>query len=144
LIPIIKKNISDNKVLQISILEHRTLKNFGEQDTNSIDKYMADLTQESHMQKSEKLDFWRSETHFFQNEFVKDFKKQLNIIGSFRESHKQVDTHLIKSVTEVDERGTNIINLIDTLYSNNRERFDKIENKCKEIFEDITDICPHR
>jgi predicted ATP-dependent endonuclease of OLD family len=141
-IPIIKQNDFDNKFLQVSILEQGTLKNSDMQDTNSIDKYMANLAQENYTQKSEKLNFWKSETHFFQNEFVKDFKKKLNIIGSVRESRKQVDTHLIRSGSEVDERGTSIINLIDSLYSNSRERYNNIENKCKEIFQDITEIYP--
>lgn len=80
---------------------------------------------------------------YFQTTIIEDVKKSLNYIQSIRESLKAVSVSTIDHA-QVSDKGQELINLMDTMNTNDRERYSEIEAFCKNIFKDIENIRPNR
>lgn len=82
--------------------------------------------------------------NYFISRLLSDIGSSFKIISSFREVNKRVSLRTISSDSQVGERGSELINLMDTMLSNNRERYFEIENYCKAIFPEIENISPDK
>jgi putative ATP-dependent endonuclease of the OLD family len=80
-------------------------------------------------------------TSMFQYDFLREFIDSFHFIDSFRETSKEVEYESIDP-TQVDSRGSNLINSMNTMYSKDSERYHEIEQICKRIFPDIKKIHP--
>ncbi|MCH7536001.1 MAG: ATP-binding protein, partial [Bacteroidetes bacterium] len=61
-----------------------------------------------------------------------------------RETTKRVGIQTIENESQVDERGANLLNLMDTMFTNESQRYVQVEEYCKRIFPDIESIRPQR
>lgn len=82
--------------------------------------------------------------NYFQARLILDIRNSIKFLGSFREISKVVPLQTILNESEVDVRGSNLINLMDTMLSNHTERYFEVENYCKAIFPDIESIRPEK
>jgi predicted ATPase len=77
----------------------------------------------------------------FQCDFLQEFIASFNFIESFRETTKIVE-HKSIDPAQVDRRGSNLLNSMNTMYSKDNDRYQEIEQICKKIFPDIKKIHP--
>lgn len=79
----------------------------------------------------------------FHGAIIQEIQQSLNYIQSIRESQKIVDVSTITS-PQVGDKGSNLINLMDTMFTNEPEKYSEVETFCKQIFPDIENIRPNR
>lgn len=81
---------------------------------------------------------------FLQTRIISDILLSLKMIGSFREISKKVNVQTIENESQVDDRGHNLINLMDTLFTNETPRYLQVEEYCTRIFPDLESIRPKK
>jgi predicted ATPase len=82
-------------------------------------------------------------TSLFQSDILTDFRNSMRFVRSDGEIQKRVAPQFLDSLDE-DEEGSRIVNMMDTLFSNQPTRFKEIVKICSKIFPDIVDIRPER
>jgi len=80
----------------------------------------------------------------FHSRFLNDLQQSMKTVSSIRESTKKVKTQMISDESQIGERGTSLINLMDTMLTNETDRYFEIENYCKSIFPDVESIRPEK
>ena len=83
-------------------------------------------------------------TNQFIGRFIEDLKQSLRDIQPIRESSKEVNYQFVSEEPQVGDRGQNLANFMDTMYTNNRERYYQVEKFCKTIFPNIESITPQK
>ncbi|MCH7674251.1 AAA family ATPase [candidate division KSB1 bacterium] len=79
-----------------------------------------------------------------QGRIFQDLLSMLKDIGSMRETTKTIQVNTIQTESQVDPRGANLINLMDTMFTNEPERYSQVEKYCIRLFPDIETIRPKR
>jgi AAA15 family ATPase/GTPase/5S rRNA maturation endonuclease (ribonuclease M5) len=78
----------------------------------------------------------------FPGRVIFDFVQSLKIISSTRESQKRLK---ITTINELgNDRGSQLVNLMDTMFTNENKRYREVEDYCKRIFSDIEEIHPQK
>lgn len=80
----------------------------------------------------------------FIGRFLQDLRESLRDIQAVRESTKLVPTKYVVEESQIGKRGENLANFMDTMYTNERERYYEVEKYCKNIFPNIESIRPEK
>jgi len=80
----------------------------------------------------------------FIGRFLQDLRESLRDIQAGRESTKLVATKYVLEESQIGQRGENLANFMDTMYTNERERYYEVEKYCKNIFPNIESIRPEK
>ncbi len=80
----------------------------------------------------------------FLGRFIADLNESLRELQPIRESQKTVPYQFIDNATQLGQRGENLANFMDTMYTNKRERYYEVEKYCKAIFPNIESIRPEK
>lgn len=80
----------------------------------------------------------------FIGRFLQDLRESLRDIQAVRESTKLVQTKYVVEESQIGKRGENLANFMDTMYTNERERYYEVEKYCKNIFPNIESIRPEK
>jgi len=82
--------------------------------------------------------------NLFSGRFLRDLIANIRYVEAIRETHKKVSTSYFDKEAEIGQRGENLANFMDTLWTNNNEQYLEIEKYCKEIFPNIETIRPKK
>jgi predicted ATP-dependent endonuclease of OLD family len=75
---------------------------------------------------------------------ISDIMTSLKEISAMRESTKKVPIQTIENEAQVNQRGTNLLNLMDTMFTNQNKRYLEVEEFCTRIFPDLESVRPKR
>jgi len=75
---------------------------------------------------------------------LQDIQRAIRPIESKRESSKKVPTKTIETELAIGQRGESLINLMDTMFTNQTSRYLQIEQYCKSIFPGVESIRPRK
>ena len=77
-----------------------------------------------------------------QEKIIDDIVTSIKTIGAMRESNKRITVNTIENESQVDARGSNLINLMHTMFTNQNDRYLQVEKFCARIFPDLETIRP--
>ena len=110
-------------------------------DFESVNLYLKNIMEAN--KTSVEVTALKTVTRLFQYDFLREFIGPFTFIDPIRQSDKRVTTKFLDP-SEVDRYGSNLVNSMDVMYSNDRERFSAVLDVCKKVFPDIVDIRPER
>jgi len=73
-----------------------------------------------------------------------DLSENLRYVVAIRETHKKVASAYFDQEKNIGQRGEQLVNFMETLWTNDDERYRQIENYCKSIFPNIEKIRPKK
>ena len=76
----------------------------------------------------------------FHGRFLKDLSENLRYVEAIRETHKKIESAYFDKEDAIGERGERLPNFMETLWANQDDYYQKIENYCKAIFPNIEKI----
>ena len=77
-----------------------------------------------------------------QRKIISDIQTSIKTVGAMRESNKRITVNTIENESQVDARGSNLINLMHTMFTNQNDRYLQAEKFCTRIFPDLETIRP--
>ena len=80
----------------------------------------------------------------FLGAFLRDLIANIRYIEAIRETHKIVATSFFDQEAGIGQRGEQLANFMDTLWTNQNEQYLEIEKYCKAIFPNIEKIRPKK
>jgi hypothetical protein len=109
-------------------------------DHDKADKFLADAIT-TRMAPVDKPSLERMTNSLFQADLLADFKRSMRFVRFVGDMPRRVASEFTDSL-DADEEGRQIVNMMDTMYSNEPVRFKEIAGMCSKIFPDILDIHP--
>jgi len=82
--------------------------------------------------------------NLFSGRFLLDFISNMRYIEAIRETHKKVPISYFDQEASIGQRGEQLANFMDTLWTNKNEQYLEIEKYCKVIFPNIEKIRPKK
>ena len=80
----------------------------------------------------------------FMGRFLLDLIENLRYVEAIRETNKKVKTEFLERESDIGQRGEQLSNFMDTLWTNKHERYLEIEKYCKAIFPNIERVRPEK
>jgi len=84
------------------------------------------------------------QNNVLETRILQDIQQAIRPLESKRESSKKVPTKTIETELSIGLRGESLINLMDTMFTNQTSRYLQIEQYCKSIFPGVESIRPRK